>query len=101
MLVDYSTQDGLIEGARKTFDGEHPCCMCKSIAEGRKSERDQQLPTSAKHGLSLKEVTLPSRILLRTPVAPRSENHVFVSPRLAVDLWAASPPSPPPRRLAS
>lgn len=33
MVVVYSRQDGLLTGIRKTFDGYHPCSLCKSIAQ--------------------------------------------------------------------
>ncbi|MBB5351814.1 hypothetical protein HNR46_002053 [Haloferula luteola] len=99
MLVDYSAQDGFFEGARKTFDGAHPCAMCQSIAKGRQSEQGTELPSSAKRDLALKEVTLPQRILLHRPMVRTPETREFTVPSLAGDLWSASPPSPPPRLL--
>nr|MCH1922634.1 hypothetical protein [Shewanella ferrihydritica] len=60
MLADYSAQDGFVVGAKKTFDGEHPCCMCKAIQEGKKKEsgaHDKQLP-APNPGLMLKECVL-------------------------------------------
>ena len=40
MLWNYSQQDGsLLAGAKKTFDGEHPCPMCKSIKIAKEKER--------------------------------------------------------------
>jgi hypothetical protein len=40
MIWTYSTQDGsVLAGAKKTFDGEHPCNMCESIKEAKKQEK--------------------------------------------------------------
>lgn len=40
MIWTYTTQDGsLLAGAKKTFDGEHPCNMCHSIKEAKKQEK--------------------------------------------------------------
>ena len=39
MAVSYSEQGGLICGLSQTFDGEHPCPICKAIQEGQKQEQ--------------------------------------------------------------
>ncbi len=41
MLVSYSRDGSLTEAVSKTFDGKHPCCMCKAIESGRKAEQKQ------------------------------------------------------------
>jgi hypothetical protein len=43
MLVNYSNTATLSEAWTKTFDGKHPCKMCKLVREGKKSERKQNL----------------------------------------------------------
>ena len=43
MLVNYSNTTTLSEAWTKTFDGKHPCKMCKLVREGKKSERKQDL----------------------------------------------------------
>ena len=35
MLVRYSQDASLSEAVEKTFDGQHPCCMCKAIEQAR------------------------------------------------------------------
>ena len=99
MIVDYSAQDGLIEGAKKTFDGEHPCCMCKAISEGKKKESgspDNKLPQGSQ-GLVLKECVMAPAVRL-SPPAPR-DRVVLSVPDL--DPRGRSlghrPPVPPPR----
>jgi hypothetical protein len=39
MAVSYSQQGGFIAGLSKTFDGEHPCPICKAIQDGKKHEQ--------------------------------------------------------------
>ena len=39
MLVKYSQEAQLAEAVAKTFDGQHPCALCVSIEQGKKSER--------------------------------------------------------------
>lgn len=46
MLVNYSQEVGFLAGAKKTFSGEAPCSMCKSIAEAKKQE--EKVPTTIK-----------------------------------------------------
>ncbi len=41
MIVDYSAQEGVLEGARKTFDGKHPCSLCTAIVDGKKTESEK------------------------------------------------------------
>ncbi|MCX6921740.1 MAG: hypothetical protein NT154_00750 [Verrucomicrobia bacterium] len=48
MVVNYS-QDGTFgEALAKTFDGKHPCALCKAIATGKKSERKSEFPVAGK-----------------------------------------------------
>lgn len=93
MLWEYSHQDGsLVSGAKKTFDGEHPCRMCDSIKEAKgKKEKSSALAAAAKKvelfaGLSGNP--LPERFAAR-----------FDFPGL-MDEWRESrfdePPSPVP-----
>ncbi len=40
MIWTYTTQDGsVLLGAKKTFDGEHPCSMCDSIKAAKTEEK--------------------------------------------------------------
>src|SRR5262249_21396886 len=43
MAIDYSRADGLGVGLMKTFDGKHPCCLCRMISTEKKSERKREL----------------------------------------------------------
>jgi hypothetical protein len=52
MIADYARTANLTVAVEKTFDGQHPCGLCKKIEKGRGNEkkRDAQLVVS-KHEL--------------------------------------------------
>jgi hypothetical protein len=64
MLADNLRTQSLTEAVTHTFDGNHPCCLCKAIAAGRKSEQK-------------KEFTAPLQKLEFPPV---KENFVLIAP---------------------
>jgi hypothetical protein len=43
MLVNYSQGSTLNEAWTKTFDGKHPCKLCKLVRDGKKSERKREM----------------------------------------------------------
>ncbi len=71
MLVDFSTTDSLTLAVEKTFDGAHPCPLCKVVKQTReKEENDAPLVKS-----ELKwNVSLPAGV---TVPAPRFTDLVF------------------------
>jgi hypothetical protein len=48
MVVSYSQEAPLKEALAKTFDGKHPCCLCKAIVAGKKSEKKSDTPLPLK-----------------------------------------------------
>jgi hypothetical protein len=42
MMVNYSCQGSLKDAVTKTFDGRHPCPLCKLVREGKKSEKKSE-----------------------------------------------------------
>src|SRR6476620_10779534 len=42
MVVSYSQSAPLTEAVSKTFDGQHPCKLCKKIEQGRKAEKQSK-----------------------------------------------------------
>jgi hypothetical protein len=90
MLADNLRSASPREALVKTFDGNHPCCLCKAIAAGRKSEQKR-------------EFTAQMQKLEFTPV---SENLVLIAPsqfqlvpqtNTFADSLTQKPPTPPPR----
>jgi hypothetical protein len=39
MLAENLQSNSFQEAILKTFDGKHPCCLCKEIAKGKQSEK--------------------------------------------------------------
>lgn len=42
MIISYSRDASLTEAISKTFDGQHPCPLCKVIKQGRAAEKKQE-----------------------------------------------------------
>lgn len=42
MLISFSKNDSVVEAVGKTFDGKHPCKVCKFVADGKKSEKQHE-----------------------------------------------------------
>jgi hypothetical protein len=98
MLVAYSQQDGLVRGVTKTFDGQHPCSLCKSIVGSAAQERTTQT------GQAKFAPTETIWMAVVSDSAPRLP--VFASDRFEVTHETChglvhSPPTPPPEFSAS
>ncbi len=50
MIISYSQGSSLREAVSKTFDGEHPCPLCKIIKQGRAGEKQKEEKQNAKPG---------------------------------------------------
>jgi len=100
MLIDYGAEFGLVEGARRTFDGAHPCDLCRAIEADRESEReDPALPAPARDALDLKHLAAPPLGELAGP-GVRDQPP---APAPGVELRQGrdgSAPDPPPPRAA-
>ena len=48
MVVSYSRDGTVGQALVKTFDGKHPCALCKAVAEGKKSEKKSECPVAGK-----------------------------------------------------
>ncbi|MGP8237464.1 MAG: hypothetical protein ACLQVW_18910 [Limisphaerales bacterium] len=90
MLAENLRHDSLAQAVTHTFDGQHPCCLCKAIAAGKKSEKKREFTPSFK--------------TLEFP--PATEDFASISPAhfplpTAADIsartFSESPPIPPPR----
>ncbi len=101
MIVSYTSNDGWVEGIKKTFDGEHPCEMCSQIAKAKQQDKapDPVSELLGKQG--------PIKHYILSPSLP--EHQVFASiigataplaPAQRFGLGAEPPVLPPPRSLA-
>ena len=48
MIVNYSCQGSLKDAMVKTFDGHHPCPLCKLVRAGKTSEKKPEAQQSVK-----------------------------------------------------
>jgi hypothetical protein len=94
MLIDYSKRAPLCQAISQTFDGAHPCSLCRAVNAGKNSEKksDLQSPTSKIDMICVSRTTS----LLQTFVTIEYAARDFPS-----SLIRRSPPVPPPRSLLS
>jgi hypothetical protein len=91
MIVSYSQESGLRAAVEKTFDGKHPCQLCKAIRDG---EKEQSKQTLVKTDLKINWMLAQKTELVWFPIS-KSE----IRPRdLAANLLFDCPAIPPPRR---
>jgi hypothetical protein len=92
MVVSYSQNTPFTVAVVKTFDGKHPCSLCKHIAQGRQSEKKTESPPAAK----------------KMECSCWASSFVFVAPAGCWELdWPEDlvigrsqiPPVPPPKQL--
>jgi hypothetical protein len=90
MAFRFARNDPLVVALEKTFDGRHPCQLCKAVAAGQKSERKQA---------SLKVETKLDFWLVRAALTLIAPAPFVVLPDESgpMPLRAESPPTPPPR----
>ena len=89
MLWDYTQAEGsLLTGVKKTFDGEHPCTMCKSIKTAKKTEQSKPVTLVA----TKKIETFPAPLCAALP--PRACRD-FIFPDVADVRPAARAEAPP------
>jgi len=103
MLISYSAEEGWIEGARMTFDGEHPCDLCVAIADAKQQESDSEAPgkrqRSLESGLELKPCPLAKPVAIVQPSASDLNEPGRSRPASSTPRPPTAPDSPPPRRV--
>lgn len=92
MLANYTMGETLVVAIEKTFDGDHPCGLCKVVKSGREQEQKQQ---AVKVVVKL-DAVLAARSELALPQA--SEWKYCVSSPL-VTRRSLAPPTPPPQAV--
>ena len=92
MFVSFSADSPVRVALVKTFDGVHPCTLCKFVAEGKKAERQQEMPKL----LAKLDLFLVGNPLWLSPPELFPLNTVLAQPR---NLPPEAPPTPPPRAV--
>jgi hypothetical protein len=90
MLADNLRTRSLTEAVTQTFDGKHPCPLCKAIAAGKKSEQKTEFIS---HTLRLEFPPVKGNFLLMAP----SRFELLPQANSFADSLIQSPPTPPPR----
>jgi len=92
MVISYSHQATLREAFQKTFDGWHPCTLCKLVTKDQTDEKKQ----AAQNGETKLDFFCE---LERLAVPPPEPSVVAPLQPLSALLRAESPPTPPPLSL--
>jgi len=91
MAISYSQDSSsFTEALAKTFDGKHPCKLCKFVADGKKSEKKQDAQ------LKILKLDLLSATRSNFVFAPPVPGHCICTASVALD-HSEAPPTPPPR----
>jgi hypothetical protein len=91
MIVKYSQDASIEEALEKTFDGEHPCELCKLVEQGTKQQgQDEKKASDAIKKLDLLAM-VPARFIPPPMPEPRP-----LPPLVTLIERADTPPLPPP-----
>jgi hypothetical protein len=92
MVISYSEHSTLTEALVKTFDGRHPCSLCKRIAQSNQTEKKPEYSNELQ---KFEFSYAPVAFVFRAPSLywnmPRRD--------FAAESLNFTPPSPPPRIL--
>ncbi|MEM9237049.1 MAG: hypothetical protein AAGB14_09730 [Verrucomicrobiota bacterium] len=95
MLVEYTGEKGLIRGTIETFDGEHPCDLCRSITEAKQEQPPLERTRSG--GLEIKNLLIPETSSLAPPKSQDPPLAYHLPPLPGHSLVFYLPDTPPPR----
>jgi hypothetical protein len=90
MLAGNLQSGSLHDAVTKTFDGQHPCCLCKAIAAAKKTEQKNQ---AASQDLKLDLLLAQENLVLIAP----SRLELFPRKDLFAESVSSKPLTPPPR----
>jgi hypothetical protein len=95
MIITYSRDASLREAISMTFDGEHPCSLCKVIKQGRSEEKQpeqQQVRPGSK---------LDCALIWQTPFFCFDVERELISPfDSTFSTRAEAPPKPRPKAFS-
>ena len=90
MIVEYSQQASVKEAVVKTFDGQHPCDICKSLSKAREKEKKSDT------FLVVKKIEMIQSDSAKTPFRMGPSWKVAIVDRSA-RMLSIEPALPPPR----
>jgi hypothetical protein len=92
MFADNLQTESLHDAVTTTFDGDHPCDLCKAIDAAKKSEQKKQ---TSFEKLKLEFPLFHEDLVLIAP----SRVEFFPRKNLSAESVSLKPPTPPPRTL--
>jgi hypothetical protein len=90
MLANNLRHDSFAQALGKTFDGDHPCCLCKAIATAKNAEKKSEAASPV-----LKMEFLP--VAGKEDLFPPARFELLSLKNFFGELLAFPPPLPPPR----
>jgi hypothetical protein len=90
MLANNLKSGSISQAVERTFDGRHPCPLCKAVAAGKRSESKSEFTPELKR---LEYPPAPERFVLIAPIKFR----LMPEPHFFSDALTEEPPTPPPR----
>jgi hypothetical protein len=94
MLADNLSRSSLTDALQKTFDGKHPCCLCRAVAAGKKSDRNREF-TARQQKLEFPPASEHPQVIAPPPFRRAPATGLFA------DSLSSKPPTPPPRARLS
>jgi hypothetical protein len=92
MLANNLRSQSFTDAVSDTFDGEHPCCLCKAIQAGKKAEKNSEAVAPA---LKMEFPPVAEGI----PLIPPAQFEELSPPNFFAVSFSHPPPFPPPRRF--
>src|SRR5215831_946433 len=90
MVISYSQDRPVTEAVSDTFDGQHPCKLCKHIAREKQAEKKSEFQLESG---KVKFAYAPIAFVFSTPPLLWE----VAAPDESAELLTHSPPVPPPR----
>ena len=90
MLANNLCSESLSQAVSRTFDGVHPCCLCKAIAAAKQSQKKSEAIASA-----LKSEFPP--VTGKMTLFPPARFELLSAQNAFADSQSSKPPVPPPR----
>lgn len=90
MLLDNLATHSFSAALQRTFDGKHPCSLCKVIAAAKKAEKKTKADTKLQ---KFEGLTQPIAIAPSPPASYPLVEALEINP----EAFPHSPPTPPPR----
>lgn len=93
MFIGFAQKAPLADAVKRTFDGEHPCSLCKLVVEGKQNEREHDDMPATRVVKKLDAILFATATLPKPPLLDLT----FTPEILRADTRAEPPPVPPPR----